>query len=195
MKTSNIYVYSIMAIAIVFSISTLNNIQAQMMNTTGQTLANATNATSSAAQNQTAAASAQNQTAITSGQNQTMSKDAQALMTMDLPELKDDIMSAKEALSNGNIGDALTTITDVENQLLLLKEKPSFEQNFKQVKDALSKSDLNKALDELTKVQTGVIKAETDLFKAKLQNPQLILQGGDDDGNDGDGDGGDDSNN
>ena len=177
MKISNIYVYSILAIALVFSISTLNNIQAQMMNTTGQTSANATSLTG------------QNQTAAASGQNQTMSKDAQALMTMDLPELKDNIMSAKEALSNGNIGDALTTITDVENQLLLLKEKPSFEKNFQQVKDSLSKSDLNKALDELTKVQTGVIKAETDLFKAKLQNPQLALQGGDD------GDGGDDTDN
>ena len=69
--------------------------------------------------------------------------------------------------------------------MLLLKEKPSFEKNFQHVKDSLSKSDSNKALDELTKVQTGVIKAETDLFKAKLQNPQLTLQGGDD------GDGGD----
>ena len=150
--------------AIIFGVpSLLDNIQAQT---------NTTNTTSPILQNQTV---------VTAEQNQTMSKDAQALMTSDLPELKNNIINAKEALSKGDIGDALTTITDIENQVLFLKEKPSFEQNIKQVKDAISKSDLNKALDDITKVQTDVIKAETDLFKAKLQNPQLTLQGEDDD--------------
>ena len=55
-----------------------------------------------------------------------MSKDTQALMTMDLPGLKDTIANAKQSLANGDTEEALTQITEVENQVILLKPQPSF---------------------------------------------------------------------
>lgn len=142
----------------IFSVPTLlNDIQAQT---------NATNATSSGVQNQTAQAA--------TGQNQTMSSDAQALMALDIPELKDNLMNVKEALANGDREDALTGITDVENQLLLLQNKTTFEGNIQNIKDAISKSDLKKALDDINNVQSEIIKAETEVFKAQLTNSELM---------------------
>lgn len=171
---SHIFVYTILAIGIFSIPSLLANVQAQTHST-----------------NQT---SAQNQT---SGQNQTMSKDTQALMTTDLPELKDTLMTAKEALADGNTEDALTQITDVENQLLLLKTQPSFGKDIQKIKDSLSKKDNIKALDDLTKVQSDVLKAETEMLKAQLANPMLSQQkNAQDQDDEGDNDnGGDDDNN
>ncbi|HEX2407701.1 MAG TPA: hypothetical protein VHJ38_10915 [Nitrososphaeraceae archaeon] len=182
MKIPNIYVYSILAIGMIFSVPTLlDNVQAQM---------NITNATSSSLQNQTAqaAAAGQNQTAqaAAAGQNQTMSQDAQALMALDIPELKDNLMTVKEALANGEREDALTGITDVENQLLLLQNKTTFTEDIQKIKDSISKTDLKKALDDITNIQNGIIKAETEVFKAQLANPELMAaQQDNDNGEDG----------
>ena len=169
MKSQNIFVYTILAIGIFSIPSLLDTVQAET-NSTNQT----------------------------SGQNQTMSKDTQALMTTDLPELKDTLMTAKEALADGNTEDALTQITDVENQLLLLKTQPSFGKDIQKIKDSLSKKDNIKALDDLTKVQNDVLKAETEMLKAQLANPMLSQQnnGPEDQDDNGDGDdGGDDGTN
>ncbi|MGE5634684.1 MAG: hypothetical protein ACM3VV_05590 [Deltaproteobacteria bacterium] len=171
MKIPNIYVYSILAIGMIFSVPTLlDNVQAQT---------NATNATSSSLQNQTAQAAA-------AGQNQTMSQNAQALMALDIPELKDNLMNVKEALANGNREDALTGITDVENQLLLLQNKTTFTEDIQNIKDSISKTDLKKALDDITNIQNGVIKAETEVFKAQLANPGLMASQQDNNGQDDD---------
>ena len=150
----------------IFSIPTLlDNVQAQT---------NATNATSSSMQNQTAQAAA-------AGQNQTMSQDAQALMALDIPEVRDNLIAAKQSLANGDIEEALTGITDLENQLILLQNKTTFTEDIQKIKNAISKSDLNKALDDITNIQTGIVKAETEIFKAQLANPELMAAQEDED--------------
>ncbi|HEU4482315.1 MAG TPA: hypothetical protein VFR65_04610 [Nitrososphaeraceae archaeon] len=169
MKSRNIFVYTILAIGILSIPSLLDTVQAQT-NSTNQT----------------------------SAQNQTMSKDTQALMTIDLPELKDTLMNAKNALANNDTEEALTSVTDVENQLLTLQPQPKFTADFQKIKDAVSKNDVNKALDDLTKVQSDLLKAETEMLKAQLANPMLSQQNNgpqdQDDNGDGD-DGGDDGTN
>jgi hypothetical protein len=176
MKYQNIFVYAIIAVGILAIPALLESGSAQT---------NSTNQTST--QN--------NSTNQTSTQNKTMSNDTQALMSMDLPGLKDNLENAKQSLANGDTEEALTQITDIENQVLLLKPQPSFTSDIQKIKDSVSKKDLNKALDDLTKVQTDVLKADTEMLKVQLANPMLAQQnqdGGDEDGGDGDGeDGGD----
>ena len=160
LKIQNIFIYSILAIGLISIPSLLDTVQAQI---------NMTNATSSSLQNQTAAQTAvaganetaqtaQNQTAVAGASaNQTISTETQALMTLDFPELKGNLMDSKDALANNDTEEALTTVTDVENQMLVLKVKPSFADYIQKVKDSISKADINKALDDLTKVQTDVL--------------------------------------
>ena len=150
----------------IFSIPTLlDNVQAQT---------NATNATSSSMQNQTAQAAA-------AGQNQTMSQDAKALMALDIPEIRDNLVAAKQSLANGDKEEALTGITDLENQLILLQNQTTFTEDIQKIKNAISKSDLKKALDDITNIQTGIVKAETEIFKAQLANPELMAAQQDED--------------
>ena len=99
---------------------------------------------------------------------------AQALINADIPELKENLMTAKEALSEGNTDEALTEITDIENQLLLLQNQPSFVSNIQQIKDAIASANLNQALDSIGKVQTDVLKAETDIMKAQAPPSSLV---------------------
>ena len=179
MKIPNIYVYSILVIGIIFSVPTLlNNIQAQTTDIVDQASTNATNATNSTLQNQTA------QTAG-AAQNQTMSQDTQVLMTLGIPELKENLMDAKESLADGEIEEALTGITDVENQFLLLQNKTKLTGDFQKIKESVSQRDIAKALDDITKAQNEIIKAETEVFKAQLSNPELVT--GQDDEENGDG--------
>ena len=183
------------------SSSLQNQTAAAGANQTAQTAQNQTavagaNETAQTAQNQTAVAganqtaqTAQNQTAVAGASaNQTISTETQALMTLDFPELKGNLMDSKDALANNDTEEALTTVTDVENQMLVLKVKPSFADDIQKVKDSISKADINKALDDLTKVQTDVLKAENEVFKAQLANPQLkVAQQDNDDNQDEDG--------
>jgi hypothetical protein len=145
MKIPNLFTYSILAIGLISIPSLLETVQAQT---------NMTNTTSS------------------SGQNQTMSKETQALMTLDIPVIKEQLMNAKESLVNGNTEEALAGITDVEIPLLLLQNKPSFVGDLQEIKNSISKKDVNKALDDLTKIQTDIVKGETETLKAQLANPQ-----------------------
>jgi hypothetical protein len=130
-----------------------------------------------------------NSTNQTSTQNKTMSNDTQALMSIDLPGLKDNLETAKQSLANGDTEEALTQITDIENQVLLLKPQPSFTSDIQKIKDSVSKKDLNKALDDLTKVQTDVLKADTEMLKAQIANPMLAEQNNAENQEDGDGGG------
>ncbi|MGI9010983.1 MAG: hypothetical protein ACR2F1_07335 [Nitrososphaeraceae archaeon] len=163
MKNQNLFIYSILAIGLISVPSLLDTVQAQV---------NMTNTTSSSVQNQTAQTTA-NQTAQNS-QNQTISKETQALMTLDIPVIKDQLMNAKTSLLNNNTEEALTGISGVEIQLLLLPNKPSFVGDIQTIKNSIAKPDINKALDDLTKVQTDILKAETEALKAQLANPQLL---------------------
>ena len=153
MKIQNLLIYSILAIGLISIPSFLDTVQAQT---------NMTNTTSTSGQNQTAQGV----------QNQTMSKETQALMTLDIPMIKEQLMNAKQAIVNGNTEEALAGITNVEIPLLLSQNKPSFVGDLQEVKNSISKKDVNKALDDLTKIQTDITKAETEILKAQLANPQ-----------------------
>ena len=163
MKYQNIFVYAIIAIGLLAIPALLESGSAQT---------NSTNQTST--------------------QNKTMSNDTQALMSIDLPGLKDNLETAKQSLANGDTEEALTQITDIENQVLLLKPQPSFTSDIQKIKDSVSKKDLNKALDDLTKVQTDVLKADTEMLKAEIANPKLAEQNNAQNQDDGDGGGEDD---
>ena len=160
MKYQNIFVYAIIAIGLLAIPALLESGSAQT---------NSTNQTST--------------------QNKTMSNDTQALMSIDLPGLKDNLETAKQSLANGDTEEALTQITDIENQVLLLKPQPSFTSDIQKIKDSVSKKDLNKALDDLTKVQTDVLKADTEMLKAQIANPMLAEQNTAQNEDDGDGGG------
>ena len=41
-------------------------------------------------------------------------------MKIDIPELKENLMNTKESLVDGDTEEALTGVTDIENQLLIL---------------------------------------------------------------------------
>ena len=144
--------YTILAVGILSIPVMLNTVQAQS-NMTGQ------------------ASSQQNQT---SSQNKTVSKDIQALMTVDLAKMKENLMNAKTALVSGNPQETLGIISDIENQLLLLQDKPSFTKDIPTIRESISKNDTNQALDDITKLQTSLLTAETEIFKAQMSNPQLM---------------------
>ena len=170
MNIQKLSIYSVLVIGLISIPSLLETVHAQT---------NMTNTTSSSVQNQTAQ-TAQNQTA--QGANQTMSKETQALMTLDIPVIKEQLMNAKQSLVNGNTEEALAGITDVEIPLLLLQNKPSFVGDLQEIKNSISKADINKALDDLTKIQAEILKAETESLKAQLANPMLSQQNNDDQG-------------
>ena len=114
-----------------------------------------------------------NQTSSQSSQN--MNLTAQALMKVDIVELKDTLMNAKVAIVNGNLEKGLTDVRDVETQLLLIKPSPTkLLSEIHKVPNAISKLDINKSLNTLTKVQVDILKAENEIFKAAVVNPQLI---------------------
>src|SRR5919112_4942867 len=121
MRYQNIFVYSVLAIGLLSIPSLLDSIYAQ----TNATQQNQT-AAQQQGQNQTAAQQqGQNQTAGQQ-QGQTLSPDTQALTTLDIPELKDNLMAAKDAVSNGNTEGALTLVSEVETDLLTLQPAPKF---------------------------------------------------------------------
>ena len=147
MKFQTIVFYSIIPLALLSIMSLQENVQAQT--------------------------SSSNQTASQPSQN--MNLTAQALMKLDIVELKDTLMNAKVAIVNGNLEKGLTDIREVETQLLLIKPSPTkFLNDLHKVTNAISKSDINKSLNSLTKVQVDILKAENEIFKAAVVNPQLI---------------------
>ena len=95
-------------------------------------------------------------------------QNAQALMTIDIDELKDTLMDAKQALANGNTEEALTSITDIENQLLTLQSQPTFTSVFQKIKDSIAKDDFKRAIIDISKVQIEVIKAEAEIYISQL---------------------------
>ena len=99
MKYQNIIVYLVIPLALLSIPSLLENVQAQ------------TNST--------------NQTASQQQQNQNMNLTAQALMKVDIFEIKDTLMKAKLAVVDGNLKEALTGVRDVESQLLPIEPSPT----------------------------------------------------------------------
>ena len=139
----------------------------------------------------------------------TTSLNTQSLKKIDIPELKENLINTKESLVEGDTEEALTGVTDIENQLLklqnpFLSNKPPFTVEIQNIKDAISMANLKKAIDEVSKIQIEVINAEDEILTANLKNPDLVEsqqhkedkdndKGGKDNdngGNGGDGDGG-----
>src|SRR5512145_1150733 len=128
MKYENIIVYVVIPLALLSIPSLLENVQAQSNST--------------------------NQTAPQQQENQNMNVTAQALMKVDIFELKDTLMQAKLAIVDGNLKEALTGVRDVESQLLLIEPSPTkFLSVLHKAINAIADSDIDKALDTLTRIQ------------------------------------------
>jgi len=150
MKYQNIVVYLVIPLALLSIPSLLENVQAQ------------TNSV--------------NQTAPLP-QNQNMNVTAQALMKVDIFELKDTLMKAKLAIVNENFKEALTYVSDVELQLLPLDPSPTkFLSVLHNAIKTIDSSDINKSLDTLTRIHVTILKAENQIFKAAVENPQVMQQ-------------------
>jgi Spherulation-specific family 4 len=111
--------------------------------------------------------------AVVAGEKQAMSSDSQ-FMALDLPELMNNLIKAKEALANRERKDALTPITDVENQLIMLQITSPFKEDIQKIKESISQSNFKEALDDITNIQNGFLKIETDIIKYKLAQHELI---------------------
>ena len=158
MKCHNIAVYIIIPLALFSIMSLFDNVQAQ------------TNSTSSA--NQTASQQQQQQ------QNQNANLTAQALMKTDIVALKNTLMNAQLAIVHGNIEQALKDVMDLETQLKLLKPSPptKFLNNIHKAIGAIATSETDKSLNTISNLQVSILKAENLIFKAAVENPQVIQQ-------------------
>lgn len=150
MRYQNIIVYLVIPLALLSIPSLLENVQAQ------------TNSVNQTAPQQ---------------QNQNMNVTAQALMKIDIFELKDTLMKAKLAIVDENFKEALTDVSDVELQLLPLEPSPTkFLSVLHNAIKTIDSSDINKSLDTLTRIQVTILKAENQIFKAAVADPQMIQQ-------------------
>jgi hypothetical protein len=151
MKYQNIIVYLVIPLALLSIPSLLENVQAQ------------TNSV--------------NQTAPQQQQNQNMNVTAQALMKVDIFELKDTLMKAKLSIVDGNLKEALTGVRDVESQLLEIEPSPTkFLSILHKAIKVIDSSDIDKSLDTLTRIQVTILKAENQIFKAAVADPQMMQQ-------------------
>ena len=156
MKGHNNAVYIIIPLALFSIMSLFDNVQAQ------------TNSSSSA--NQTTSQQQQ--------QNQNANLTAQALIKTDIVALKNTLINAQLAIVEGNIEQALEDVIDLETQLLLLEPSPptKFLNNINKAIGAISKSEIDKSLNILTNIQSNILKAENQIFKAAVANPQIMQQ-------------------
>ena len=151
MKYQNIIVYLVIPLALLSIQSLLENVQAQ------------TNSS--------------NQTAPQQQQNQNMTVIAQALMKVDTLELKDTLLKANLAVVDGNLKEALTSVRDVESQLLEIKPLPTnFLSVLHKALKAIDSSDIDKSLDTLTRIHVTILKAENQIFKAAVADPRVMQQ-------------------
>jgi hypothetical protein len=114
---------------------------------------------------------------ISQQQNQTMTLTTQALMEVNTVELKDALMKVNLAIVDGNLKEALTDVRDIESQLLQIKPMPTkFLDNIHKAINAIAREDTDKALNTLTGIQVTILKAENQIFKAAVANPQVMQQ-------------------
>ena len=150
MKYQNIIVYLIIPLALLSIPALVDNVQAQ------------TNSSNQTAPQQ---------------ENQNMNVTAQALMKVDIFELKDTLMKAKLAIVDENFEEAFTGVRDVESQLLEIEPSPTkFLSVLHKAIKAIDSSDIDESLDTLTRIQVTILKAENQIFKAAVANPQMIQQ-------------------
>src|SRR5918995_1616641 len=114
---------------------------------------------------------------ISQQQNQNMTLTTQALMKVNTVELKDALMKVNLAIVDGNLKEALTDVRDIESQLLQIKPMPTkFLDNIHKAVNSIAREDVNKALNTLTGIQVTILKAENQIFKAAVENPQVMQQ-------------------
>ena len=152
MKYQNIIVYLIIPLALLSIPSLLENVNAQ------------TNSDS-----QTAAPQQQG--------NQNMTLTTQALMKVDIFELQDTLKKAKLAIVDGNLKEALTDVRNVESQLLKIEPSPiQLIKILHKAINGITSSDIEKSVNSLTRIQITLLKAENQIFKASVADPQVIQQ-------------------
>ena len=149
MKLQNILVFLIIPLALFSSLSLIDNVQGQTNSSASQT----------------------------PSQQQQMNLTAQALMETDIVQIKDTLAKAKLEIIQGNFKEALQDVRDVETQLLLVESSPTkLLSNIHKTINAIAKSNIEKALDTLTNVQVMILKAENQIFKIAVANPQKMQQ-------------------
>ncbi len=149
MKYQNVFVYLVIPLALLSISSLLENVQAQ------------TNSTNETAPQQ----------------NQNMNLTTQALMKVNIFELKNSLMEATLAIVDGNLDKALTGVRDIEAQLLQVEPMPTkFLDNIHRTINAIAREDTDKALNTLTGIQVTILRAENQIFKAAMANPQVVQQ-------------------
>src|ERR671910_2120515 len=150
MNSQNIFFYWVIPLALLSIPSLLENVQAQI---------NSTNSTNQ----------------IAPQQNQNLTLTTQALMKVNTFELKDALMKVNLAIVDGNLKEALTDARDIESQLLQVKPMPTkLLYNIHKAINAIAREDVNKALNTLTGIQVTILKAENQIFKAAVANPQVM---------------------
>ena len=153
MKYQNIIAYLVIPLALLSIPSLLENVNAQT---------NLDNQTEAQPQQQ---------------ENQNISVTTQALMKVDIFELQDTLKNAKLAIVDGNLKEALTDVRNVESQLLEVEPSPlQVIKVLHKAFNAISDSDIDKALNSLTRIQVTLLKAENQIFKASVADPQAIQQ-------------------
>ena len=109
--------------------------------------------------------------------NQNMTLTTQALMKVDIIELQDTLKKAKLAVIDGNLKEALTDVRDVESQLLEIEPSPTqLLKVLHKTINAITNSNIDKSLNTLTRIQVTLLKAENQIFKASVADPQVIQQ-------------------
>ena len=155
MKFQNIVVFLVIPLALLSIPSLLENVQAQI---------NSTNSTNSTTQ-------------MALQQNQNLNLTTQALMKVNIFDLKEALMKVNLAIVDGNLNEALTDVRDIESQFLQVEPMPTkFLNNIHKAINAIAKEDIDKALNTLTGIQVTILKAENQIFKAAVANPQVMQQ-------------------
>jgi hypothetical protein len=110
-------------------------------------------------------------------QNQNMNSTTEALMKVNIFELKYALMEVNLAIVDGDFKEALTGVRDIESQLLQVKPMPTkLLDNIHKAINAIAREDTDKALNTLTGIQVTILKAENQIFKAAVANPQMMEQ-------------------
>ena len=114
---------------------------------------------------------------ISQQQKQNMDVTPQALIKVNIVELKDALMKANLAIVDGDFKEALTGVRDIESQLVQVKPMPTkFLDNIHKAINTIAREDTDKALNTLTGIQVTILKAENQIFKAAVTNPQMMEQ-------------------
>jgi hypothetical protein len=109
--------------------------------------------------------------------NQNMTLTTQALMKVDIIELQDTLKKAKLAIVDGNLKEALINVRNVESQLLEIEPSPlQVIKVLHKTINAIADSDIEKSLNSLTRIQVTLLKAENQIFKASVADPQVMQQ-------------------